>query len=179
VDSVATDSYKRVNLLEHQTSPSNNSGETSTWTGTDGNGVLKQQDPVTNELPASGGVTYPDVKLHTTSVDQVVARVITAARLAETEIELGLPGASVESKWNRVEELVYSDQTKVAARLESLTQVKTAGLQRLAARKTATSVPPMFGRATAAGRDFERIASDTTKEASAEDQTFHDSALFG
>jgi hypothetical protein len=179
IDSVATDSYQRVNLLEHKTSPSNNSGETSTWTGTDGNGVLKQQEPVTSELPASGGVTYPDVKLHTTSVDQVVARVITAARLAETEIELGLPGRTVEAKWNRVEELVYADQTKVAAQLDTLTQVKTAGLQRLAARKTASAFPRSFGRATAAGRDFERIASDTTKEASTEDQTFHDSALFG
>jgi hypothetical protein len=40
---------ERVDVLDHVTSPGNNSGPTTTWSGTDGNGVTQQQEPVTDE----------------------------------------------------------------------------------------------------------------------------------
>lgn len=172
VDSVATDSYKRVNLLEHQTTPSNNSGPTTTWSGTDGNGVLKQQEPVTQEKMEWGGVPTPDVQLHTTSK----IRFINAERLASLEVKLGL--TAEDAKPNRMADLMDADPVKVATRLETLEQVKTAGLARIAHSKTASSFPRAFGKQTAASHNFERIASEEPGREAVDDSVL-DSALFG
>lgn len=164
IDSVATPSYKRVNVLEHETSPENNSGPTKTWTGTDGNGVLKQQDPTTNEKMEWGGVPTPDVQLHTTG------RVsIAALRLAEAEVELGLLDRT--AKWNRMAELDTLHPAVIDAKLEALSQVKTAGLNKLAAHRTSgvTKLP----------RNFQRIATgaEQTEKAPISDESL-DAGLF-
>lgn len=169
VQPIAESFGDRVNVLEHKTSPSNNSGATKTWSGTDGNGVLKQQEPVTREDQEWGGVKVPDVTLHTQ------ARVINAMRLAEAEQELGL--LSSEDKWNRIADLSSADPRTVTTRLETLAQVKTAGVKMAAQQRLATRVPRAFGNQTAANHDFERIASDKTERESVDD-THMDSSLF-
>jgi hypothetical protein len=173
-DSVATDSYKRVNLLEHQTTPANNSGPTTTWSGTDGNGVLKQQDPTTKDKMEFGGVPTPDVKLHTGSVR------ISSIKLAELEIELGL--SPVDAKFNRIATLDNTDETVVLAQIESLSKVKTAGLAKIAQHRTAglTKVPSMFGKFSSAPNGFTRVANDHTAASNAPmDDYVLDSAIFG
>jgi hypothetical protein len=170
VQPVAETFGTRENVLEHKTTPSNNSGPTTTWTGTDGNGVLKQQDPVTKDLSTSDGVDDVGNGGYTSKT-----RMINAMRLAEAEVELGL--LDRESKWNRIEELSGVDPVKVSTRLETLAQVKTAGVAKLAATKTATAFPRAFGKQTAAAHDFERIASEKQAKEPVNDALM-DSALF-
>lgn len=157
IDSVATPSYKRVNLLEHATTPdASSSGPTTTWSGTDGNGVLQQQPPVTHEDQQWGGVTVP-VKLHTGGRIS-----ISAMRLAEAEVELGL--ISREEKWNRMAEVDALHPAVVQAKLEALAGVKTAGLNKLAQHRQTTRLPRAFGKHTSAPNGFERIANDAPQD---------------
>lgn len=174
VQPVAEQFGDRVNLLEHKTSPSNNSGPTKTWSGTDGNGVTKQQDPVTRDLPETGGVTTPDVKLHTNAK----AHFIAAVRLAEAEQELGL--ITKEEKWNRIAELDEQTHEAVTAQIQALARVKTAGLAKLAAHRQSSvrTLPKAFGQSTAAGRNFERIASEAPAERQVVTDDVLDSGLF-
>jgi hypothetical protein len=176
IDPVATDSYKRVNVLEHTTSPENNSGATDTWSGTDGNGVLKQQDPVTHEDQEWGGVKVPDVKLHTTE-SAIKARLIQAHRLVRAEIQLGL--TTDEDEFNRLAEVETLDPQVVAATIQTLARVKTAGQAALAQHKTATRVPRSFGKVTAGNaHEFEQITSEGQTKTASVDDTLLDSALF-
>jgi hypothetical protein len=66
-------------VTQSVTSPENNSGPTTTWSGTDGNGVTKQQDPTTRESISQG-----ESGMHNSS------HIFTAFKLADLEIELGL-----------------------------------------------------------------------------------------
>jgi hypothetical protein len=157
----------RVNVLEHKTSPSNNSGPTKTWTGTDGNGVLKQQDPVTRDTSDWGGINVPDVQLHTTGMVSLAA-----LRLTEMEIELGL--LPREQKWTRLAETNALDQHDLNIQIDALGRVKTAGLNKLAQHRTATRLPKAFGKSTAAPNGFERIATGSTP---VEQQPLSDDAL--
>jgi hypothetical protein len=171
VDPVATESYDRVNVLEHQTTPDNNSGPTTTWSGTDGNKVLRQVDPVTGDKQEWGGVPVPDVQLHTTNVE---TRMINAMRLADAELELGL--LSKEGKYARIQELTHANPVAVASRQDTLSQVKTAGMARM--NKLATRIPRSFGKETSASHDFERIASDTEPTKESVDESVFDSQFF-
>ena len=177
VQPVAETFGERVDLTEHKTSPENNSGPTKTWSGTDGNGVLRQQDPTTREDMEWGGVKTPDVKLHTPEVSggTVSSRMINAMRLADAELELGL--LDKMDKYNRIAQLSQSDPGRVDERIRTLAQVKTAGQARLAQHKTAMKLPRSFGKQTAANHDFERIASEETQSTPVDD-TILDSALF-
>ena len=178
VQPVAEQFGERVDLTEHKTSPENNSGPTKTWSGTDGNGVLKQQDPVTREDQEWGNVKVPDVKLHTPAVSQgtVSSRMINAMRLADAEIELGLLDKA--DKYNRIAALASGDPSRVDERIRTLAQVKTAGQAKLAQHKMATKLPRSFGKQTAASHDFERIASTETTSAETVDDSVLDAALF-
>lgn len=161
VQPIAEQFGDRVNLLEHKTSPSNNSGPTTTWTGTDGNGVLKQQEPVTQESQEWGGVKVPDVKLHTTGKVSIAA-----LRLAEAEVELGL--VPREDKWNRMVEHDAKAPEVLAAELQTLSRVKTAGLAKLTQHRQASRVP-----------SFKRIATGAeTVERQPLDNEVLDSGLF-
>lgn len=169
VQPVAEQFGDRVNVLEPVTSPSNNSGPTDTWSGTDGNGVLRQQEPVTKDRQEWGGVPVPDVKLHTTHI-------ISCFRLAEAEQELGL--IAREDKFSRVAELEAQSPESVKSQLETLARVKTAGLAKLAQTRQARRLPSAFGRSTAAPDGFERIASDETVTKEAASDELLDAALF-
>ncbi len=110
VKPVAEQFGERVNLLEPLTSPENNSGHTTQWTGTDGNGVTKQQDPTTQDVYAPW-----------------TSKVVAAVKLAETEIELGLLPAS--QKWARITELEGHEDIRIATELAYAERVRTAGLK--------------------------------------------------
>lgn len=173
-DSVATPSYKREPVNKQFTTPENSSsGPTTTWSGTDGNGVTKQQEPVTKEKMEFGGVPTPDVKLHTGSVR------ISSIKLAELEIELGLTPA--DEKYNRIAQLDQSDETVVLAQIDSYSKVKTAGLAKLASQRTAglKKVPSMLGKFSSAPNGFSRVANDhvASVEPQLDDSTM-DSAIF-
>jgi hypothetical protein len=165
----------RENVLEHKTSPSNNSGPTDTWSGTDGNGVTKQVDPVSKEKMEWGGVPTPDVTLHTNAK----AHFIAAVRLAEAEEELGLL-EDKEAKWNRIAELDAQSHEAVTAQIQALARVKTAGLAKLAAHRQSSvrSLPKAFGKNTAAPNGFERIASDAPAERQEVSDDVLDAGLF-
>lgn len=165
---------ERVNLLEHKTSPENNSGPTSQWTGTGGNGVTQQVDPVTKDKQEWGGVPVPDVKLHTNAR----AHFFAALRLAEAEEELGL--ISRDEKYPRIAALENESPESIKAQLSSLARVKTAGLAKLTQQRQAgvRRLPAAFGKQTAAPNGFERIASDTPAERQVVDNSILDAGLF-
>lgn len=178
VQPVAEQFGERVDLTEHKTSPENNSGPTKTWSGTDGNSVLRQQEPVTREDQEWGGVKVPDVQLHTPEVSQgtVSSRMINAMRLADSEMELGLLDKT--DKYNRIALLAAANPSRVDERIRTLAQVKTAGQAKLAQHRLATKLPRSFGKQTAANHEFERIASEQEAPVSVDDSIL-DSALFG
>ena len=126
---------------------------TQTWTGTDGNGVLRQQDPVTNVPTQSGGVTSGLISL-------------AALKLAETEVELGI--ISNKDKFNRLAELEDLTDEEIAAEQRALSKVKTAGLSRTASNGGVAGRLPSFSR----------IASDEPTPAQPVDDALVDSAIF-
>jgi len=159
---------ERVNVLEPTATPENNSGPTSQWTGTDGNGVLRQQDPVTSDSMALGGggvgTDSPNWTSHITA----------ALKLADEEERLGL--ISGEDKYNRFQQLIGSDDEQIKAEAGMLSRVKEAGTRKLAQQRQSgvTRLPGSFGRTTASSKI---IAGDAPEpETVAED--VGDSALF-
>lgn len=95
----------------------NNPGtDTDQWTGTDGNGVTKQQPPVTDKVYAP----------FTASVVQIL-------KIADAEVDLGL--TSVEEKYDRIAELEAASPEALEATAKVLARVKTAGLKKSAATK--------------------------------------------
>jgi hypothetical protein len=119
---------ERVDVTQTVTSPSNNSGKTDTWSGTDGNGVTKQQEPTTSESIAQG-----ESGLHNSS------NIFTAFKLADLEIELGLLDA--DRKYERAAELEQTDPSIVEASLKYAQRVKSASR-----KKTAATRLPVMGR---------------------------------
>lgn len=111
VQPIAEQFGQRVDVLDPLTSPANNSGPTTTWSGTDGNGVLRQQDPTTREVATPW-----------------TSKVVSAVRLAELEIGLGLLPES--EKWGRITELGTQSDERVATELAYAERVRTAGLKR-------------------------------------------------
>lgn len=118
VKPIAENFGERVDVLDHTTSPANNSGPTKTWSGTDGNGVTKQQDPTTSEVASPW-----------------TSHVISAVRLAELEISMGLLPAA--EKWSRVTALGEQTEERVSTELAYAERVRTAGLKR--SHKTANT----------------------------------------
>jgi hypothetical protein len=122
---------ERVDLTDPTTTPDNNSGPTDTWSGTDGNGVTRQQDPTTNEtLEGEDGVKSS-------------THLLTAMRLADMEVKMGLLDEG--RKYARVEELEKLSYSDVKASLNYAEKVRTAARQgRIAGQtKTAMRVPSM------------------------------------
>lgn len=134
----------RVNVLDHVTSPGNNSGPTKTWTGTDGNGVTKQQPPVTPE-----------------SIAQEVTssrHLFSAFQLADLEVEIGLIEA--ERKYARVAELEQNDPQIVEATLSYARRVKQAGFVKPSS-KTAKRMPSFRTRS----KEATTVDSEVSDEA--------------
>jgi hypothetical protein len=137
----------RVDVLDHVTSPNNNSGPTKTWTGTDGNGVTKQQPAVTKEPspPADEGVKKS-------------THLLSAFKLADLEVELGLLDA--DRKYARVAELENESPEAVKASLRYAERVRLAGLGRQA--KTAKRLPSMTRSASTDKSPTEKPESDSS-----------------
>lgn len=176
VDAVGK-AQERVNVLDSTTTPDNNSGPTTTWSGTDGNGVLRQQDPVTRELQENN------------TDNAWTSHTIAAMKVADTEVELGL--IDKDEKYNRMAELAASSDEHIAAIEDTLTRTKTAGLKRLAEARTAgVARMPSFtsgraavgtghydGKAGKFAQGFQRVATDGATE-TASDESTHDAELF-
>jgi hypothetical protein len=130
--------------------------DTDQWTGTNGNGVTRQQDPVTNVPTQSGGV----------KASGLVS--LAALKLADTEVELGI--TKKEDKYNRLAELAELDVAEIAAEQRALAKVKTAGLSRTASRSGGLPV----GRVPS----FKRVASTEPEAPQPVDDDLLDNALF-
>lgn len=127
---------------------------TKTWSGTSGNGVTKQLDPVTNVPTQSGGV----------KASGLIS--LAALKLAEAEVGLGI--ISEDDKYNRLAELEGTPEDEIVAEHRALAKVKTAGLTRkTAASEGATSLP-----------SFKHIASNEAVAPQPVDDALLDSAVF-
>lgn len=165
VQPIAEKFGERVDVLQATATPENNSGPTSQWTGTEGNKVLRQQEPVTKEVSD-------------TQFDGFTSHFVSSLKLADMEVDLGL--IEKEAKYDRLAELSPQTDEEIGAQMNMLSRVKTAGTKKLAAQRTSgvARMPGAFGRATASAKRFDSvIASDESEpEAVAEDSL--DSALF-
>jgi hypothetical protein len=108
-----TDRGERVNVEEEVPVSWGEGGKTQTWNGTDGNGVTRQQNPVTQ-------------KVYTGMVS------LAAIRLADTEVEMGI--LPREKKYDRIQELSELAPEEVAAEQRAMSKVKTAAMTRTASR---------------------------------------------
>jgi hypothetical protein len=131
---------ERVNVLDAVTSPENNSGATKTWSGTDGNGVNKQQDPVTKDTQKDWSTVTKGSSAH----------MYAAFKLADAEVKAGL--ISDDDKFIRIAELEHQDPLACRIGMEYVAKIKTAGLGRQA--KVATRVPS-FSQAKVASNSAE------------------------
>lgn len=125
---------------------------TDQWTGTGGNGVTRQQDPVTNKPTQSGGI----------KASGLVS--LAALKLADAEVALGL--LSESEKYNRLAELAETSDVEIEAEHRALAKVKTAGLTRTASQGGAQRLP-----------SFRRIASETPEIPVVDDDAL-DTGLF-
>lgn len=133
---------ERVDVLKAVTTPANNSGPTKTWSGTDGNGVTKQQPAVTKQVATPW----------TSSVVEIL-------KLADAEVELGL--IEKNDKYDRIAELEQADPAIVEASLAYVAKIKTAGLRKNAATKQdGVGRVPSFRQASAAPVSSEPSVSD-------------------
>jgi hypothetical protein len=133
----------------------NNPGtQTDQWTGTGGNGVTRQQDPVTNVPTQSGGGKASGITSH----------IVNVMKLADTEIDLGM--IHQDAKYARIAELEREDEAVIAARLDTLKRVRTAGLK----RQPSVSRLPSFRTAS--------TVEDTNTDDKLDDPRY-ESALFG
>lgn len=141
----------RVDVLDAVTSPSNNSGETKTWSGTDGNGVTRQQEPVTQEV-------YRGDENVNLSPSTSSAHIFAAMKLADTEVEMGLTPAA--EKFERAAELEKLSPEELSAESRVVSRVKTAGLSKGNTQKQARRMPSL-------GRKNASVEKDTAAEESA------------
>ena len=151
----------RVDVLSPTTTPDNNSGPTSQWTGTEGNKVERQQDPVTTEVS--------DMQF-----DGFTSHFVAGLKLADMEVDLGL--IERDAKYDRLAELSNQTDEEIDAQMDMLSRVKTAGTKKLAQARTAgvTRMPGAFGRTTASAKHF---AGDDPEPQSVDDDVA-DAALF-
>lgn len=126
---------------------------TDQWTGTDGNGVTRQQNPVTQKPTQSGGI----------KASGLVS--LAALKLADAEVALGLLPES--EKYNRLAELAEVDDAEIAAEHRALAKVRTAGLTRTAAQGGVSRLP-----------SFARIAHEPEQKVASVDDDALDAGLY-
>jgi hypothetical protein len=103
-------SGKADDRIDVETPPHDRVGPgTDQWTGTNGNGVTKQLDPVTNKTPWFS------------------SHIVAALKQADAEVGLGI--LSKDEKYNRLSELADLSPEELAAEARVTARVKTAGLQ--------------------------------------------------
>jgi hypothetical protein len=120
---------------------------TDQWTGTGGNGVTKQQPPVTPKVGPGN-----DVKS---------SRIFQAVRLADTEISVGITNEA--DKYNRIAEIAEYSPEEFKAAATVVARVKKAGLSKRVARQ-ATSIPSLQ-QAPKPAEPVEKTASVEADEA--------------
>ena len=155
---------QRRENVEQESGFSNPQKGTDQWTGTGGNGVTRQQDPVTKKVD-------PNIEQRSSSFAHVVA----AMKLADAEIEIGVLDA--DKKYDRVAELEALTPEELAAEERVISRVRTAGLSRKVAtrREAATREGEVAGRVPS----FQKKAGEIEpKEASVVDDTLADATLF-
>lgn len=152
----------RVDVLKAVTTPDNNSGPTSTWSGTNGNGVEKQADPVTNDL------VWDNTDSAWTS------HIIAAMEVADAEVELGL--ITRDEKYNRIASLTAQSDEVIENTAKTLSRVKTAGLEKLRRTAGVKKLPFAMGQTTSEAKNYEGLDSKKASTDSAED--VGDSNLF-
>lgn len=155
---------ERRENVEQESGFTNPQKGTDQWTGTGGNGVTRQQDPVTKKVD-------PNIEQRSSSFAHVVA----AMKLADAEIEIGVLDPSL--KYDRVAELEALTPEELAAEERVISRVRTAGLSKKVAtrREAATREGEVSGRVPS----FQKKAGEV--EAAAPQQindTLGDSALF-
>jgi hypothetical protein len=151
----------RVDVLKAVTTPENNSGATKTWSGTDGNSINKQQDPVTNEETKSDGIT---------------ARTVSIFKLADLEVEMNITPRS--EKWARVAQIEQLSDDQIAETFQAYARVKTAATRQAAPRTAGISRLPSLSKA-AAGRGFEHLTAGVDRQdPQPVDEALLDSAVF-
>jgi hypothetical protein len=155
----------RVDVLQAAATPDNNSGPTSQWTGTEGNKVERQQEPVTREVS--------DMQF-----DGFTSHFVASLKLADLEVDLGL--IEKDAKYERLAELNPQSDDEIAAQMDMLARVKTAGTKKLAAQRTAgvTRMPGAFGKVTASTKRFDSVIASDESESEAVSEDVLDSALF-
>ena len=164
VQPIAEKFGERVDVLQPVATPENNSGPTSQWTGTDGNKVNRQQDPVTKEISD-------------TQFDGFTSHNVAAMKLADLEVKLGL--IEEDDKWSRFAALESEADAVIAAQMDMLSRVKVAGTRKLAQQRTSgvTLMPGAFGRVTASAKRFDSVVSSEDEPTSVPEDTL-DSAIF-
>lgn len=135
---------------------------TETWTGTDGNGVLRQQDPSTGDAFPR---TEDGVRPRGSSTGSQIR--MADLQLADKEIEMGMTDPS--QKYARIAELSQQSEQTVSAYLDQLNRVRTAGL----AKDSSNSAPTKSMKMPSLSKAASREASSST-----EDDYLLDSAVF-
>jgi hypothetical protein len=148
--------------VEQEVSVSWNQSETGTdqWTGTDGNGVTRQADPVTRQVD-------PNIEQPRSS-HTFTAHTVKVFKVADTEVAVGLLDES--RKYERISELAEKPESVVDELLAYASKVKEAGLAKQQTPKTARKLPS-FSKAAA-------VEAETSTVTSSVDEVAHDSALF-
>jgi hypothetical protein len=157
---------QRRENVEQDSGFSNPQKGTDQWTGTSGNGVTRQQDPVTKKV---------DPNIDAGKKASAFAHVVAAMKLADAEIAIGVLDA--DKKYDRVAELESLTPEELAAEERVISRVKTAGLTKKTAtrREAATREGEVSGRLPSFGKKAGELQP---KQAQVIDDTLGDSALF-
>ncbi len=150
---------QRRENLEQAAPPVQTQDGTDQWTGTGGNGVSRQQDPVTK-------VVDPNI-----TVSGITSHIVNVMKLADCEIDLGI--IAKEAKYARIAELEQEDEGTIAARLDTYSRVRTAGLK----KQTIPTVTRMPSFRTA-GTQSNPESNGDTAGAKLDDPRYND-AIFG
>jgi hypothetical protein len=156
---------QRRENVEQESGFTNPQDGTDQWTGTGGNGVTRQQDPVTKKVD-------PNIDA---GKKAAFSHVVAAMKLADAEVELGL--LDKELKYDRVAELEALSEEALAAEERVISRVKTAGLTRKVAtrREAATREGEVSGRLPS----FSKKAGELEpKQATPVDDALADASLF-
>lgn len=153
----------RVDVLKPVTSPSNNSGPTDTWSGTDGNAVTRQQDPVTNEDLEGEDI----VNL---SPSKSSSHIFAAVKLADLEEEIGLIDG--DEKYERMAELEAQSPEVVEASLAYVEKIKGKVATIRQTKQASAKRLPQFSAGVLAPR------TAATASESVSDEEIGDSSLF-
>lgn len=152
----------RVDVLKPVTSPSNNSGPTDTWSGTDGNGVTRQQDPVTRD-------TLEGSDIVNLSPSKSSSHIFSSIKLADLEVEIGLIDA--DEKYERMAELEGKSPEVVQASLEYVGKIKSRVATKRSTARVAHRLPSLHDGGS-------RVASVPSPTTEVSDEETGDAGLF-